>query len=149
MSVKKAEALMRSLKEKLAFRFPGFILAESKDANENPVLSISDGTPATGEQNAVIRIKPIDAHGVNVLGMAQEMFSPHQLQIAVEESALIAGASFLSAANSAKIISEAAKTGVKVELYMRATGAIPTTADMIAANKIAEIDDIQWQLSGI
>ena len=145
MSLKKAEVLMRGLKEKLQFRLPStYIFADSVDGSSNPVLTIQqDSSWATGEQKVVIRIKPEATLFVNSLGLAQEGFGPHICQLVSEESAS-AGESELNDSNALKIMREVFAMGCIVEWYLNANATEPAVAQITSANLEFRLDDLQY-----
>lgn len=143
MSLKKAQVLMRGLKEKLEFRLPStYLFSDSQDSSGNPVLTIAqDSSWATGEQYAVIRIKPEANLNVNSIGQTQEGFGPHVVQIVSEESA-VSGVSVLTEANVARLFVEMKALGTIFEHYLCANGDVPAVAEFTAAQLVERIDDL-------
>jgi len=142
MSLKKAEVLMRTLKEKLGFRLPAMILTDSRDVSGNPVLTVAaDAAWNTGDEWATIKIKPVDQIGVNSIGQAQESFSPHVCQLVAEESAA-AGVSYLKDTTSMALEIELKALGCILELYLSAITDEPNESEIVDANLKARYDDI-------
>ncbi len=144
MTSAKATSAANQLKSDLVAR--GYAVVLGLDSVFNPTLSV--GTLTTGSQGAFLRIKPLDTIMLDVLGLAQNSFTPHVVQIALEESAS-AGLPFLTPANFTKILGESMKTGMRVEVYMRTTGTAPAVTDITAANLLVTWDtSIQYPLAG-
>jgi hypothetical protein len=142
MSTKKAEVLIRGLKERLQLRFAStYIFTEGLDASGNPTLIVAqDASWLTTEQYAFIRIKPVDQIGLNSLGAAQESFGPHVAQLVLEESAT-AGLAFALEVTKDKIMFELARLGVIVEVYLSATTVKPVVGS-ITGTPVASLDDL-------
>jgi hypothetical protein len=140
----KANATAAQLKSDLVAR--GFTVVAGQDASLNPTLAI--GAQATGEQNAFLRLQPLASINLDILGLAQNVFTPHVLQIALETSAS-AGLPFLTPVNFVKILGESMKTGMRVEVYMRTTGTLVDVDDITAANLLVTWDtSMQYPLAG-
>ena len=140
----KAQAIAAQLKADLIAR--GFSVVAGLDASSNPTLSV--GTMTTGSQNCFIRVTPMASINTDILGLAQNVFTPHVVQIALEESAA-AGLAFLLPGSLMKILGECSKTGVRNELYMRATGQAVAVGDITSANLLATWDmSLQYPLAG-
>ena len=143
MSLKKSQALMRSLKEKLSFRLPStWILTDSTDASGNPVLTVAqDAAWNTGDQWAVLRLRPLPSIGTNVIGQAQQSFAPHDLSVIIEESA---GADHSELEDKYKdlFMFEFSRLGCAVEVYFSANTVEPTVAGMTAGNLQYRLDDL-------
>lgn len=139
----KAVALMREFKDKVAKRLPStWILTDSLDADGNPVLTLAvDSSWASGDEWAVVRIKPEASIGKDVFGNTQTSYGPHIAQICVEGNLTQASAlpatsnvnSVLTNATFLKIMVELFALGCKVECYREDTGSVPSTGDMVAA----------------
>ncbi len=136
-----AFAKMRDLKRNLAFKLPStYVFTDSVDVNGCPVLTINqDSTPATTEQNVVLRIKPESLIFVNSIGQVQEDFAPHDVEMVVETGAAV-NTVYLNATNSAILHTECAKTGCIFKYYLSANGAVPAVSDFTAANLKLTLD---------
>lgn len=143
----KALALSRVMLDNLTLRLAssGLAIAQSYDSSGNPVISVGPGT--AGGQNAVVRIIAYPSIGTNSLGIAQDSYTPHVIQIATEASAT-AGVDIMTEANKLPILGESLRTGCKVELYQSANLTAPSTATMVAANLVASYDSLNQALLG-
>ena len=85
----KAVALSRFIADDLAKRFAGDLeVAETFDASGNPVITISDGTPAAGERVVVVRLTGDEnPEAKDILGLDAIHFTPHTAQICTEANA--------------------------------------------------------------
>ncbi len=153
MATKKAQTLARELANRLSIRFAAaatpLIVTSTVDASGNPVITVGDATPSTGEQYLFIRVvgSP-DPIGVNSVGQAQPSYGPHAVQVLLETSAT-SGVAFLTEANNLVAMGEILRLGHRTEVYMRATGTLPAVADITAANLVGFFDDLYFpMLSG-
>src|SRR6266446_6046250 len=97
---KKALVLSRELANKLTVRFVGptaLLVREGFDASGNPTINIDDGTPATTEQAVFVRTLEQPSIGLNSIGLAQDSFGPHVIQVVIEASAATATINRLTA----------------------------------------------------
>jgi hypothetical protein len=146
---KKALVLSRELANKLSIRFAGTagaglatLVREGFDASGNPIINIDDGTPATTEQCILVRVLEQPSIGLNSLGLTQDSFGPHVIQVVAEASAASAAINRLTQANQMKLWAELLKLGTKVEVYHCPTGAAPVVGDIVAANLVATVQDL-------
>ena len=143
MSLKKAEVLLRGLREKLVLRLPStYIFTDSVDSAGAPVLTIAqDSSWATGEVRFVIRMSPIAQTGVNVLGLPQESFCPHTCEVITEASGT-ATKTFVADAIMDAVLFEVFRLGTAVWMYLMPTTTEPAVAGMITANVSLKLDDL-------
>lgn len=147
LQIAKQINLVRDLAERLSLRLPGYSLVQSTDSS-GAILSVSQHSPAVaGENNMIIRLVPFDSPNLDVIGNAQAVYSPSKAQC-VEEASSVAGQSVLDLGTKAKIDWEIARMGCYEERYLRANAAVPTTADILAANLKASIGDYKWNSNG-
>lgn len=128
MSVFKASAHMRELKQRLSLLLPASSISESADsADQMPLLVVV----SNGEHQHV-KIEVDGNQGrVDGLGLPQRAYSPHICKL-VQESAAPAGAQEASA--RAKVIAACAKLGMKLMIDQAAgVGAESNWADAVAA----------------
>lgn len=149
----KAGAMMRTLKEGIARRLPTYVYTTGADASGNPVLLVSqDASPATTEQVAMIRIRPVDLIFTNSVGNTQENFAPHFVELCTETST-VASVSFLTEVNATAIKGELLKQSGIFIAYLTANGTVPAVASvdtqMVAANQVATFElDPSYRLMG-
>ncbi len=146
---KKALVISRELANRLTIRFAGTagaglatLVREGFDASGNPTMNIDDGTPVTSEQCVFVRVLEQPSIGLNSLGLAQDSFGPHVIQVVIEASAATPTINRLTALNQMKLFGEVLKMGTKVELYHTPTGAAPAVGDITAGNLITTWQDL-------
>lgn len=148
-TTKKAFDFGRVLFDKLSLRY-GYLatpltVVQSFDTTGNPVLSI--GTVSAGNQCLVIRVLPVASIGVDSLGLAQNSYTPHIVQICTELSAT-SGIDILTEANKLPALGECLRLGMRTELYQSANGVAPATAQMTSGNLVAFFDNLESSLTG-
>lgn len=129
-SLAKAEALSRGLKERLQFR--GFSVAESKDANGWPKLTLN-----TDEASLVIIAA--DAVSKDIFGNSLTAFAPHRVEFASRADAM-------SALKHAQIQTELVKCGIEKQVVKSHATAL-ASAEAAAGSEINF--DVQWPTKGI
>ena len=143
----KAQAISRELADRLAKRFPTLSVTEGFGTASDPLITISDGTPAAGEKVIIVRLAS-DSTGVSkdVLGLDAEHFTPHKVQICTEANpAGGAGADILAAQDILNVLGEGVNMGCKVEWFNTASTVVPSEAAMIAGNLVATYSDLYWK----
>lgn len=150
----KAQAMMRAIKEGIGRRLTSYTLTSSVDSDGNPILLVSaDSTPATTEQVAMLRVRPVSLIFTNGIGGTQEDFAPHFVEMCSEATAAAATVSLLTEANQSIIKGEVLKqSGIYIG-YLTATGTVPALANvatqMVAANQVATFElDPSFRLMG-
>lgn len=127
-STAKAEALARELKERLEFR--GFAVAESKDAEGYPKLTLDT-------DEASIKIEQIDSVSKDVFGLDNKAYTPHHLSFASRDDAM-------DSLKVSKIVAEIGKIGIAVIVKTHATDL--ATAEAAAGEKLEF--DVRWATKG-
>lgn len=146
-NIKKAVVLSRELANRLTVRFgmsPSRLVREGVDTNGNPTIAIDDGTPAAGEQNVFVRLMPQPSIGLNAVGLAQDSYTPHVIQIAMEATLADAAVSLLREVHKLRLLGEALRFGPRVELYLSANGTAPDVSTLVAANLVAVFTDLYF-----
>jgi hypothetical protein len=149
-TLKKALVLSRSIAANLSLRFaetPVLTVVETLDASGNPVITVSDGTPATTENVLVLRIIEMPSIGTNSVGVAQDSYGPHIAQVALEQASGLTGVALTQEVVKMRVWSELAKAGLRTEVYIRANGAAPTTSD-ITGTPTFVVSDLLWKNLG-
>lgn len=139
----KAISLSRQLKEDLALVL-GSTLTESFDSNGCPVLTY--GAATANSQSASIRVKMVDSIQTDGLGLTQRVFTPHIIQLLVEESAT-ADVLILKAQEYSKILAQLVKHGTRVEVWHAANTNAPTFANIANSTLEVVIDHIWHPLT--
>lgn len=141
MSLQKKSAVViaRRMAEQLRRRL-SLTVTESFDASGNPTIALSDGTPATTEQYALVRILELDNITTNSIGAAAPSYRPHVIQVGLEADTVLTNCSYLTIANSAVLMAELVRPGSRVEVYKVASGTLPVVADFVANKLVATID---------
>lgn len=136
---KRASDMMLLIKEALKLELPTFVLTQGSSAGDPTLQVAADATPATTEEVAFLKIVQRTYSGFPTPSLASaEDGRTHVLQLVVEES-LVAGVSVWSSLDFARLLARLVEAKVHIELYIRATGAIPVEGDIIAGNLVGEI----------
>lgn len=142
----KAVAFRDQLNSDLALRLSALARTKGFDASNNPTLLVGAGT--AGSQSAFIRVKQLDSINVDVLGLAQNVFTPHVVQLVLEMST-VTDCPLMIMQNLAPLMGELLKMGCRLEVYETANTTAPTVAGIIAGNLKATFDGhIQYPLAG-
>jgi hypothetical protein len=129
-SLAKADALARGLKERLQFR--GFTVAESRDANGWPKLTLNT-------DEASLLIIAADAVSKDIFGNALVAFAPHSIAVASRADAM-------TALKHAQIQTEVVKCGID-KMIVKSHATVLATAEAAAGDAISF--DVQWPTKGI
>ena len=138
-TTRKAQDMALFLADELKLRMskiatPLTVADVSFDTDQNPLVKI--GTGSVGAAGALIKIKPIDwPLAQNIVGLAQPVYSTHELLIVREAS--VAGNTDAVLMNIALI---AAARGTRVVFYQSANGTAPDASQFIDGNKTATIE---------
>jgi hypothetical protein len=120
-------------------------VVESYDSSGNPVITAYN-TNSAGNKVVVIQVQPIAWTAVDILGLASNVYCPHQINICTEatssSSSGIVG--FLTPVELLPILSEIAKRGMLVNWYQSHQGTVPALAQITAANLVASFGDLYW-----
>lgn len=150
-AVEMAHNLADNLKQRgsagpLATTYGGPIpVTEAFDSAGLPTISI--GTLTAGDEGAFIQVGPASwPLGTDVLGNAAAVYTPTVIRIAIEA---ISGAGVLPVTQALLqvLLSEAANTGARVELWNSATGTAPSdTTFNTASNLVNAFENFQYPL---
>lgn len=142
----KAIALREELAADLGFTLSGLARTKGFDASQNPTLQV--GTGAIGSQSAFIRIKQLDSLNQDILGLSQNVFTPHVIQLVLETSA-VANVPLMTIDNLTVLMGEVLKRGVRLEVYLSANGNAADVADIVAGNLKQTFNaHVQYPLAG-
>jgi hypothetical protein len=133
-STAKAVAMRRALADLLRQR--GYTVTESfstVDSDGNPAPTIQVGAGTAGTASCFIKLKPVAAWGKDALGLTQNVFTPHIIQM-VQENVSGAGAYPLTFAKFAEIWGVLTQQGTRAELYTRANGTAAAETDITTGN---------------
>lgn len=141
-------ASSRELASLLIKWFPTQTIDQSSDSSGNPVITISDGTPAAGEAVVVIRTLPISwPDAKDVLGLPQQVYSGDIVQFCTEASSgSVTLPGFVPISTLLPLIVEIGREGHFVEWYQSANGTVPAVAQMVAANLQGSWRDLYWNV---
>lgn len=149
----KVDTLSRDLAEKLKLRIAGAAAgrvdtaAESRDADGNPMITLSDnGTVTAGNPVILIRMKQEDAVSKDVFGNDLKAYTPHVCEIAYELDGTEAEP---NRKDLILVMFELAKIGIKVEVKEIADGTAVSAAAADAAAVAQELDWLHWPTKGI
>jgi hypothetical protein len=145
----KTIALARYLKDAYSFRFSGIAQAGANlavttgvDTNGYPTILIGAGTSTTNSM--FIRIINDASLQVDVLGLAQNVYSPVKFQIAIEEVAAT-GVHAVTYLDFFTALGELFQRGSKVELWIEATATAPSLTTFNTASKLKATFDAHYQ----
>lgn len=142
----KSVALRDELNSNLAVRLSALARLKGFDASQFPTLLL--GTGAAGSQSAFIRIKPLDSINVDVLGLAQNVFTPHVVQLVLEMST-ITDVQLMTMQNLGILMPALAAIGARLEIYMSANTVAVSVAAITAGNLKSTFDlQVQYPLAG-
>lgn len=125
----KATAMAIQLQSRLALRLSALTVhAVAYDTDGNPYIAIDDGTPATTEKNAIIKILPdVTVGATDVLGNTAFAYTPHITQLVTEAPAAGSGAGvYLDLQTLSHILDEAMGLGTRFDWYQTANTVVPT-----------------------
>lgn len=153
ISTAKAEALMREMADRLAARLAGAAAGRvdtvraAKDANGFPMLFLSrSGNEAAGQPVIALRILARDAVSKDIFGNAENAYTPHNLQMAYELD--VAAQAKVKIKDIEKVLFEAARPAIRIQIVEIAAGSAVTEANINAASPAEELDDLYWPLKG-
>ncbi len=129
-SLAKANALSRGLKERLQFR--GYTVAESRDANGWPVLTLNT-------DEASLTIIGADAVSKDIFGNALVAFAPHRIEFASRDNAM-------TSLKVAQIETEIVKCGIEKQ-NVKTHATVLATAQASAGTDVNF--DLQWPTKGV
>ena len=117
----------------------------SQDTNGNPVITLSvDATPTATHKVIVIRISPMSSWSpVDCLGLASQMYTPHQIDICTEANAA-SYPNVLTTVELLPVLAEIAKRGMLINWYQTATTVLPTVSGITSGNLKASFADLYW-----
>ena len=129
-SLAKADALARGLKERLQFR--GYTVAESRDANGWPKLTLNT-------DEASLKIVSADAVSKDIFGNDLVAFAPHRIEFASRNDAM-------TTLKVVEIQTEVVKCGIDKQV-VKTHATVLATAEAAAGTEI--IFDLQWPTKGV
>ena len=117
----KATAMRDELASELAIRLPSHLQLKAFGAAGEADLTIYTSSGAAGEDAAFIRFTGVTSLQKDVLGLAQNVFTPHIAQVVIEGNPVGgAGADVGTWATRLTVLGCLVAKGIKVELYVRA-----------------------------
>jgi len=148
--LKKAQKAMELLKQQMMLRMPTRVQTDSVDASGFPVLLLSDGSAAVGEDNILIKIRTIIAEWQpkDALGLDQRVYTPHVAEILLQKNATTTITT--TPATVAQVQTEIGRMGLGARLLAQAdaTNAVVAESQIVGAVVLAEIRDPQFPLYG-
>jgi hypothetical protein len=149
MATSKSMALARELIDVFSKQVSASFasIAETFEAvTGNPIITLSDGSPAAGEKTVVLRVRPVTWTATDILGNAAQMFCPHIVDICTETNA--AGTpNILTTVELLPILAELGKRGTMICWFQTPNLTVPAVAQMTAAQLTATYSDLYWSAS--
>lgn len=109
-------------------------LAQVKSIGSLGEAELLVGAGTAGSDSVFVRISAISTINKDVLGLSQNVFTPHVAQVVVEGNVTAgAGADIGTWATRLAVLGCLVAKGVKVELYVRATGNAAAAAGITGA----------------
>lgn len=140
----KAQALRDELAAELLIKLSSLAQVKSFGAAKECDLAI--GVQTAGNDNAFIRIRVQDSLQTDVLGLAQQVYTPHVAQVVFEANpAGGAGADVGTWATRLAILGTLLRSGVKVEVYFSANTVLAAAAGITGAPS-AVYDSLQYPM---
>ncbi len=92
------------------------------------------GAGTAGSDSAFVRVRPVPTIAVDVLGLAQQSFTPHVAQVVFEANPTAgAGADVGTWATRMTVLGALIERGIRVELYLSANTAAVSAAGITGA----------------
>ena len=125
----KALSTAAELRDDLARRWTT-VSAVQFDTDGLPYITCTQGTLVAGQQQMLIKVADIAPLGTNAIGQAQPSYGvPIQIQVVMEASAT-AGVALLTEANKILGLGPVNHRGERVQIWLSANGAAPTTTTL-------------------
>jgi hypothetical protein len=142
----KVYTLATQLADKLKARVSSKTVTLLFDTDSNPYITINDGTPATTEDNWVIKIVPQSAPlAKDALGNTAIQYTPSVCQLVTEAPAAGTGVGvYVQFATLGPILMECFRLGTAIEWYQSANGVVPTTAAITGTPKVSVQPSFYW-----
>lgn len=122
--------------EELRLRVPTVTITEGLGTSGDPTLTV--GTPASG--GAFIRLVQESTVQLNGLGLAQQVYAPHKIQVCFEFDATLTTVATMALVTIAALFSTLITKGMTLEVYAVADGGTPNEAALVAANLKSVVD---------
>lgn len=122
--------------EELRLRLPSVTITEGVGSSGDPTITF--GTPAT--DGAFIRLVQESTVQLNALGLAQQVYAPHKIQVAFEFDSVLTTVATMPLVNISALMSTLITKGMTLEVYAVASGGTPNEAALVAANLKSTID---------
>jgi hypothetical protein len=141
----KAQALRDELAAELLIKRSALVQVKSFGASKECDLLIGPSGAAAGTDSAFIRIKVQSTLATDVLGLAQQVYTPHVAQVVFEANpAGGAGADVGTWATRLAILGALLRTGVRVEIYFSANTVAVSSAGITGTPEV--FDSLQYPL---
>lgn len=142
----KALALREELAAELKLRPTASALAQAKSFGTAGECDLAVGAGVAGGDNVFVRIKTVTTLQKDVLGLDQQVFTPHIAQVVLEaeEVGATAEAAVGTWATRLAVLGGLIQRGIAVELYLSANGTAPTSAGITGAPTAVYIGHPQY-----
>lgn len=138
----KALAWREEIAAELRLRLSAIAQTKAFASDQAPTLLL--GTGLTTTDSVFIKIAPVTSLQVDVLGLAQTVFTPHVIQMVIEANYEGATDTVLDVgtwATRLAVIGVLVSKGVKVELYVMANGSTLSASGITSGNLKATFEN--------
>ncbi len=122
--------------EELRLRLPTLTITEGSGTSGDPTITV--GTPTAG--GAFVRIVAESTVQLNALGLAQQVYAPHIIQVCFEADSTLTTVATMPTASIVQLMQALESKGMLVQVYMVADGGTPNEAALTAANLKQTVD---------
>lgn len=146
-STAKANAWVRNLKNIIGLRLgSSYSIREAQDANQWPMLFISQGNEAASNPVVAIRISAVDAVSKDIFGNSLVAFAPHLCEVGYELNAT--GKPIFDCVKLANIYAELFKLGIiqRIKEIANTTAVTESSLNAVAGSDVEF--DIYWPTKG-
>lgn len=140
----KATSLRDEFASEMAIRLPAQLQTLSFGASGEADILLSNTVAAASDDNVLfVRFATVDSLQKDILGNAQNVFTPHVAQVAIEANTEVTGdggaVSYWT--NVLAVIGSLVSKGIRVELFLETDGTPPTVSTLAIAKRKAVFEN--------
>lgn len=145
-TTQKAIDIAQRIYDELVVRYPSLTVSLNTHTDGHPYILLNDGTPATTEFAAVIKVRPMEwSLAKDVLGNTAQIYVPTVIQLCTEENASGGAVPVdATAATLLPLLGVLLNKGCVFEWYCNTAGDDPEIGDITGANLKASFKDLFW-----